>query len=372
MAKTKYHLHLKGFVGGWNFDREYVDYILNKFNGQEVNVLIDSLGGRADTALSIYASFKRHGKVNVHFVGMNASASTIASMGAARITMDRSAMYLVHKCRTTVFKWENMNSDELKRMIEEFKLETENMEKLDENIAAIYAAKCKKPVKDLKELMSKGGWLTSKEALDWGFVDEVTDFEDDQAPVLDEVTMTAMAHAGIPMPKGMEDKKRNILQSIAKFFGFKAEDDDNASEASMDESGSIESEMSNTMRVNNEQDSHQSQNDMKKILTFICAILACKDLTLSEDKKITFDEAQVDSIESAIAADKKTINDLNSQVSALQEENKTLKAQVEALNKKPAEDTTTVVGSKVVKESNIFEEYANKVSAAQELFNAIS
>ena len=79
---TDYQLHLKGFVGGYDFDVDYVDYILNKNKDSEVHVLIDSLGGRSNTALSIFSAFKRHGNVNVHFVGMNASAATIASLGA--------------------------------------------------------------------------------------------------------------------------------------------------------------------------------------------------------------------------------------------------------------------------------------------------
>ena len=45
MANTQsYQLHLKGFVGGYDFDADYVDYILSKNSGKEVNVLIDSLG----------------------------------------------------------------------------------------------------------------------------------------------------------------------------------------------------------------------------------------------------------------------------------------------------------------------------------------
>ena len=95
---TKYQLHLKGFVGGYDFDADYVDYILARNEGKEVNVLIDSLGGQSNTALSIFSAFRRHGNVNVHFVGMNASAATIASLGAKHISMDASAMYLVHKC----------------------------------------------------------------------------------------------------------------------------------------------------------------------------------------------------------------------------------------------------------------------------------
>ena len=29
---TDYQLHLKGFVGGYDFDADYVDYILNNLN----------------------------------------------------------------------------------------------------------------------------------------------------------------------------------------------------------------------------------------------------------------------------------------------------------------------------------------------------
>ena len=71
MPQTQYNLHLKGFVGGADFDRNYVDYVLAKNAGKGVNVLIDSLGGNLATALSIAAAVKNHGKVNVHFVGIN-------------------------------------------------------------------------------------------------------------------------------------------------------------------------------------------------------------------------------------------------------------------------------------------------------------
>ena len=36
MAKTKYNLHLKGYVGGWDFDSDYVDFVLNKNTDKEV------------------------------------------------------------------------------------------------------------------------------------------------------------------------------------------------------------------------------------------------------------------------------------------------------------------------------------------------
>ena len=105
MSKTAYNISLKGYVGGYDFDRNTVDSVLAKNDGKEVNVLIDSLGGSLATGLSISAAFKNHGNVNVHFVGLNASAATIASLGAAHISINAGAMYLVHQCSMAFFEW---------------------------------------------------------------------------------------------------------------------------------------------------------------------------------------------------------------------------------------------------------------------------
>ena len=118
MAKTKYNLHLKGYVGGWDFDSDYVDFVLGKNPDKEVSVLIDSPGGQLNTALSISSAFRRHGNVHAHFVGMNASAATIASMGAKRITMDHSAMYLVHQCSQSFFEWGSLNATDMQHLID--------------------------------------------------------------------------------------------------------------------------------------------------------------------------------------------------------------------------------------------------------------
>ena len=204
MAKQTYNLHLKGYVGGWDFEADYVDYVLGKNADTEVNVLIDSLGGSLATALSIVAAFRNHGKVNVHYVGMNASAATIVSLGAAHVSIDSSAMYLVHKCSMEFFKWASANADKLRDIIREAQQMKADLDKMDSNIAQMYAKKCKKNPEDLLALMKKGGWLTAQEALEWGFVDEITDFEDDAAPVIDDRMAADMGAAGIPIPQCVE------------------------------------------------------------------------------------------------------------------------------------------------------------------------
>ena len=200
MSKTAYHISLKGYVGGYDFDRSDVDAVLSENEGKRVNVLIDSLGGSLATGLSISAAFRNHGDVAVHFVGLNASAATIASLGAAHISIDTGGMYLVHKCSTAFFEWGSLNSDQFATLIADCEKIKADLDKLDLNVAQLYAKKCRKPVADLLGLMKVGGWLTAKEALDWGFVDEITDLDDEPAPKMTDALASAMANAGMPIP----------------------------------------------------------------------------------------------------------------------------------------------------------------------------
>ena len=225
MSKTAYQISLKGYVGGYDFDRSTVDKELAKNEGKQVNVLIDSLGGSLATGLSISAAFKNHGNVNVHFVGLNASAATIASLGAAHISIDAGAMYLVHKCSMAFFEWGSLNSDQFATLIADCEKIKADLDKLDLNVAQLYAARCKRKPEDLLALMKVGGWLTSKEALDWGFVDEITDLADEPAPKLTDALASAMASEGMPIPNiPVADADRDgrfgkFLTAIASLFG---------------------------------------------------------------------------------------------------------------------------------------------------------
>ena len=357
-TKTNYQLHLRGFVGGEDFNTRYVDFILSENEGKEVHVLIDSLGGRSDTALSIFSAFKRHGNVNVHFVGMNASAATIASLGAKHITMDTSAMYLVHKCSVGFFEWGQLNSDGLQALIDNIEHQKADLDKLDANIAQMYATRCKKEPAELLDLMKAGGWLTAQEALQWGFVDELTDYEDESAPVLTDTLASAMSAAGIPIP-AIPTIATQDQSAISRFFSALTQ---------------FMSKSTQNTKV----------TPMKKIFTSICAILSCEHL-MSNEGKITLADAQLDALESAIAQDKQTITDLNNQIDTLKsekqqlesdkqtlaDENTQLKAEVTELKKKPADTSQQVLDDKSKEQPDVtgMKSFINTRNNARELFN---
>ena len=214
-----FHIFLKGEVGSrWsgNFTSDMVNWILEKYKDSEVNVLINSLGGYTHEGLAISSLFKIHGNVHVHFIGQSASAATIAAMGAKRITIDADAAFLVHRCLNLVCEWDYMNADQLDEHIRKLEKQKSDQQNIDAIVAGLYARRCKKSKDELLKLMSKDTWLTAQEALDWGFVDEVTDDAEDKQPLSPE-SAAAISSAGMPLPPGYSGKKGSMLD---RFFAF--------------------------------------------------------------------------------------------------------------------------------------------------------
>ncbi len=210
-------LRLKGYVGGWDFDSDYVEFILAKKSDKPVTVVIDSTGGSAATALSVAALFKQHGNVHVHFVGYNASAATVAALGAKSVSIDKSAMYLIHNARCWVGADECSAAD-IDALTPALVKTKEYLDKLDHNIASYYAHKCGKDIDKIKELMSQDKWLSAAEAKEWGFVDSVTDYDEDPAPVMSAALATALTENSIPVPESSATFVDRLLAGLKSFF----------------------------------------------------------------------------------------------------------------------------------------------------------
>ena len=328
---SKYDLKLKGTVGYWDFNKHIVDDLLEKKASQEVHVLIDSLGGIVADALSISSAFAEHGNVYVHYRGMNASAATISSMGAKHISIDASALYLVHKCSFTVFEWDALNADDLLKKAEEYKKLAADAEKVDITVATLYAKRCKKPIDELKALMAENKWLTAEEALEWGFVDEIVDSGEEVK--LTASVATAMANAGMPIP-AMDVEADGFLAQLESILGkvfrsFKKEEAPVAQAVA---------EPAQVQPSNN--------NFMKKTFLMLAALMAAKEFTMpeaSEDGKMAFDEQQLDAIEGALAQAQAEKDAKDSEIKALQEQLAQANSRIEELEALPAAANDQVV-----------------------------
>lgn len=340
---AKYDLHLKGFVGDFDFDADYVDYILDKFSDRQVTVCIDSTGGSLAAGLSIAGAFRNHGDVSVHFVGLNASAATIAALGAKEVTMDAQAMYLVHKCSASVIECVSLNSDELAAKIKELEQTKAALDQFDLSAAQAYAARCKKDPKDLYDLMAVGGWLTASEALDWGFVDRITSNAEDPAPVLDQITASAFSASGIPMPKISADRDRShedpegsalvrLINRICDFFSHS--------------------------------NSHNSMDNLSSSVQTDANASAEQTVTAQAQPAapISGDTEMVDATADASASEKPDPRD--AEIARLRQENADLKARVDAM---PADTHARVVEN--AKPAN--DPYFADLHSAKKLFDSL-
>lgn len=366
MAKDKkYHIHLRGTVGYWRFDAEYVEYMLEKYKNEQVNVLINSLGGSVSTALTISAAFRRHGNVHVHYEAMNASAATIASLGAKHVSIDKDAFYLVHKCSQVVFVWDQLNADQMQDLIDQYEKVKKDLNKIDLQIAKSYADRCKKDSKALLDLMKEGAWLTAAEALDWGFVDEVTADPGDDKPHLTAEVRDFMAAEGIPMPDVPIEEEietsglfARLKEFLRKQYSHKTEDFSNL----------------------------KNEANMKKAFMFIAAVLALQAFECEEGGKAELTCDQLDKLDGhlkdlkdqleAKSADitqrDQQINDLKAQLAAKDAELSAKAEQLKEMGKQPAAQSAQVTeNNKPEGEDNTYAQYVKDREEAQEVIDAL-
>lgn len=193
----RYDLHLKGYVGGWDFDADHVDWLMSQYDGQPLNVLIDSTGGSARAGFAIQHAFSRHGNVTARLIGFCASAATIAAMGARRVEIESTAFFLVHKGAISAQSLaEPIKADEIENLIEDLKKTKQHLDDLDMVVAKLYASRCKKSPEELIALMSEDRWLTADEAKEWGFVDDV--IQSTEVCALSPVEVVAIAEGKLP------------------------------------------------------------------------------------------------------------------------------------------------------------------------------
>lgn len=326
----KYNLFLKGEVGGWwsTFNSDMVNYVLDKYKDSTVHVLINSLGGYVHEAMAISALFKTHGDVHVHFVGMNASAATIAAMGAKHISIDADALFLVHKCLNPVFEWDVMNADQLDEHIKKLNKQKDEQINIDACIAGTYARRCKKSKDELLALMSKDTWLSAEQAKEWGFVDEITNEAEDKQPEPTASVAASMASAGIPLPPGYDKKDSFMDRFLAFFKQFSFNQAPECSEAAAKDA-----------------EGAKTHSPLMAKFTALCTLLGVT-ISLADDKTLHLSEEQadkvnreLDTLNASVANKDKTIADLQAK---LDEANKT----IADLKKEPAASTGDVVDSK--------------------------
>ncbi len=163
---------------------------------REINVRINSPGGDVFDAFAIFNRLKRHpGNVVVDIDGLAASAASFIAMAGNTIQMAKTSQMMIHDAWGVAMG----NSADMTSM-------AGLLEKLDSQIADVYASRSRRKASTFRALMDDETWFTAEEAVAAKLADSVTEinatnthdlsqFKNAPQPDEDTVTVTYAAHA---------------------------------------------------------------------------------------------------------------------------------------------------------------------------------
>lgn len=161
-------LMIHGVIGAsWDaLDSASVGVFLKQHKGKKINADINSGGGLAYDGVSIYNALIQHdAPVNVTITGIAASAATIIAMAGDTIKIAANASFMIHRAMSiSVGNYKAMQDT------------AEFLQKLDDQIAATYAARTGRKAATMLKFMDgsvDGTTFNAAETVANGFASEV-------------------------------------------------------------------------------------------------------------------------------------------------------------------------------------------------------
>ena len=330
-----YQLTIDDTIGRWGYSKQYVRRMLDQHKGKHLDVRVSSLGGDLDHGLDIRQQFIDHGDVTVYITGFTASAATVIAMGAKRIVMSKYAMFLVHKCSNFIDAWGAYNADQMEALIEQLTENKKENDKIDVVLANMYANRCGKKVSDILAVLKKGRWLTAQEALDWGFIDEISEVEDGKLDFTADLEakfnafgiptdgLTVMQNEEPEQPKADQGILKRLINSV------------------LHRTDEAEPE---TPEDNSDSNQSTTQAMSKKIFNFtaIMAFLGMESLTADNDGYVSLKAEEVESVSNKLDTLTADLNTKTAEIATKDARIAELEKQVENLKKAPGDETNDI------------------------------
>lgn len=298
---------------GWGASSaNYVLERLRELKGRPVRVYVSSFGGNVADAFRIQQAFREHGDVTCYLVSFVASAATLLTLGAKRIVLDPSCLYLAHKCSYYIDEYGQMNEDELREAIARLAKNAEDLVTIDRVAANLYAARSGKTEEEMVAIMKEARWLSCDEVLRLGLADEVQTVGADDLQAQALANISALGLPDIPKADVSEEDAEEDDAAAAD----EAEEEEARDTFNLGVSAMLYSLFSKTFGAKKKQKEEESnptpQDNMK------------------EDTQTTQQTVEDTAAEERIAA--------------LEKENAELKAQLDALAAQDGDDTTENAG----------------------------
>lgn len=141
---------------------------LQELDAEEINVHINSYGGEVAEGWAIYNSLRQHpGRVRTICDGFACSAASLVFMAGEERWMNPASMLMIHNA------WQSVSGN-----AEELRKAADDLEKLSQLSAGVYAEAVTLDEDALNALLSAETWITPGEAVEWGFATGILEQQD--------------------------------------------------------------------------------------------------------------------------------------------------------------------------------------------------
>lgn len=182
-------LHLYGVVGGFWGDGIVASDIVPAIRDLDVatlNVYVNSPGGDVYDAIAIRNALRQHpAHVVVTVDGIAASAASFIACAGDEVVMGENAELMIHDAWTIALG----NAEDMRTV-------ADDLDRVSDNIAAMYAAKAGGDAAEWRAVMKAETWYSAAEAVAAGLADRLHSDEPVAAPAAAKFDLSMFAHAG--------------------------------------------------------------------------------------------------------------------------------------------------------------------------------
>lgn len=137
---------------------------LSGIKASQIDLHINSPGGLVFDGITIFNLLKQHkANITTYIDGLAASIASVIALAGDKVIMAENALFMLHNASGVVFG----NSNDMRDF-------AEKLDKVNGSISTTYISKTGKNEKEINTMMNDETWLTAKDALEAGFIDEIS------------------------------------------------------------------------------------------------------------------------------------------------------------------------------------------------------
>lgn len=173
---------------------------LKQITAPKIRVRLNTPGGSVFDGMAIFNALKSHGaEIETQIDGLAASMGSVIALAGDTVKMSENAFYMIHD----PFGIAVGTAEEMRKT-------ADLLDKVGDQITSIYAKKTGLELSELGEMMDAETWFTAEEALDAGFIDEITN----KVEVNNRFDLSAFLHPPEALREEAPERERGLEKAL--------------------------------------------------------------------------------------------------------------------------------------------------------------